>query len=82
MVFSRYDPVKGFYCVVLDNGQTKCLGKSKGHKYPSLDKASERYLRHYYKRHNSHLSKLLASFNTEVPEWLRQDLKDATPGKS
>ncbi|KAK3711017.1 hypothetical protein RRG08_009606 [Elysia crispata] len=80
--YLRYDPVKGFYCVVLDSGQTECLGKSKGHKYPPMDKASERHLRRYYKKHNTNLSKLLASFNSEVPEWLKQELKEVTPGKS
>lgn len=33
----RFDPKKGFWCQLLDGGKTKCLGKSKGRKYPEMD---------------------------------------------
>lgn len=33
----RFDPQKGFWCQLLEGGKTKCLGKSKGRKYPSME---------------------------------------------
>lgn len=36
-VFFRFDEAKGFWCQLLDGGKTKCLGKSKGRKYPDMD---------------------------------------------
>jgi len=33
----RFDPQKGFWCQLLEGGRTKCLGKSKGRKYPPMD---------------------------------------------
>lgn len=35
--FFRFDPKKGFWCQLLEGGKTKCLGKSKGRKYPEMD---------------------------------------------
>lgn len=32
----RYDESKGFYCQRLEGGRAKCLGKSKGRKYPEM----------------------------------------------
>lgn len=34
---SLIDPKKGFWCQLLEGGKTKCLGKSKGRKYPEMD---------------------------------------------
>lgn len=36
-VIFRFDEAKGFWCQLLDGGKTKCLGKSKGRKYPDMD---------------------------------------------
>lgn len=36
-VSRRFDPQKGFWCQLLEGGKTKCLGKSKGRKYPPMD---------------------------------------------
>lgn len=36
-VFLRFDPKKGFWCQLLEGGKTKCLGKSKGRRYPEMD---------------------------------------------
>lgn len=36
-VLFRFDEAKGFWCQLLDGGKTKCLGKSKGRKYPDMD---------------------------------------------
>lgn len=33
----RFDPQKGFWCQLLEGGKTKCLGKSKGRKYPPME---------------------------------------------
>lgn len=33
----RFDPKKGFWCQLLEGGKTKCLGKSKGRRYPEMD---------------------------------------------
>lgn len=35
--FLRFDPQKGFWCQLLEGGKTKCLGKSKGRKYPPME---------------------------------------------
>ncbi|CAB1337053.1 unnamed protein product, partial [Coregonus sp. 'balchen'] len=32
-----FDPKKGFWCQLLVGGKTKCLGKSKGRRYPDMD---------------------------------------------
>lgn len=37
MILYRFDPQKGFWCQLLEGGKTKCLGKSKGRKYPPMD---------------------------------------------
>lgn len=36
-VLFRFDPKKGFWCQLLEGGKTKCLGKSKGRRYPEMD---------------------------------------------
>lgn len=33
----RFDPKKGFWCQLLEGGKTKCLGKSKGRRYPDMN---------------------------------------------
>lgn len=33
----RFDPQRGFWCQLLEGGKTKCLGHSKGRKYPPMD---------------------------------------------
>lgn len=37
LIICRFDPKKGFWCQLLEGGKTKCLGKSKGRKYPEMD---------------------------------------------
>lgn len=39
----RFDPQKGFWCQLLEGGKTKCLGKSKGRKYPPMDPEVNRF---------------------------------------
>lgn len=36
-LLSRFDEGKGFWCQGLEGGKTRCLGKSKGRRYPDMD---------------------------------------------
>ncbi|XP_013416453.1 bifunctional heparan sulfate N-deacetylase/N-sulfotransferase isoform X1 [Lingula anatina] len=72
----RYDSKKGFYCQVVNGDHTKCLGRSKGRKYPPMDSESEKFLQQYYKRHNVALSKMLHRLGLETPSWLEEDLRN------
>lgn len=36
-LLSRFDESKGFWCQGLEGGKTRCLGKSKGRRYPDMD---------------------------------------------
>ncbi|CAB1315883.1 unnamed protein product [Coregonus sp. 'balchen'] len=69
-----FDPKKGFWCQLLDGGKTKCLGKSKGRKYPDMDTDSRSFLREHYRDHNIELSKLLYKMGQPLPSWLREEL--------
>ncbi|XP_061758101.1 bifunctional heparan sulfate N-deacetylase/N-sulfotransferase 1b [Nerophis ophidion] len=69
-----FDPKKGFWCQLLEGGKTKCLGKSKGRKYPDMDPESLAFLRDYYRDHNIELSKLLYRMGQPLPIWLREEL--------
>ncbi|KAL4640369.1 bifunctional heparan sulfate N-deacetylase/N-sulfotransferase 4-like [Arapaima gigas] len=70
-----FDPQKGFWCQLLEGGKTKCLGKSKGRKYPSMDTESRVFLSRYYRDHNVELSKLLHRLGQPLPAWLREELQ-------
>ncbi|MED6275229.1 Bifunctional heparan sulfate N-deacetylase/N-sulfotransferase 4, partial [Characodon lateralis] len=70
-----FDPQKGFWCQLLEGGKTKCLGKSKGRKYPSMDPEARAYLSRYYREHNVELSKLLHRLGQPLPSWLREELQ-------
>ncbi|XP_015418859.1 PREDICTED: bifunctional heparan sulfate N-deacetylase/N-sulfotransferase 4 [Myotis davidii] len=39
-----FDHQKGFWCQLLEGGKTKCLGKSKGRKYPPMDPQARAFL--------------------------------------
>ncbi|KAJ8266021.1 hypothetical protein GJAV_G00125030 [Gymnothorax javanicus] len=69
-----FDPKKGFWCQLLDGGKTKCLGKSKGRKYPDMDSDSRAFLKEHYRDHNIELSKLLYRMGQPLPGWLREEL--------
>ncbi|KAM9329093.1 bifunctional heparan sulfate N-deacetylase/N-sulfotransferase 4 [Gastrophryne carolinensis] len=69
-----FSPQKGFWCQLLD-GKTKCLGKNKGRKYPTMDTESRAFLSSYYRDHNIELSKLLHRLGLPLPSWLRQELQ-------
>ncbi|XP_043552757.1 bifunctional heparan sulfate N-deacetylase/N-sulfotransferase 4-like isoform X1 [Chiloscyllium plagiosum] len=70
-----FDPQKGFWCQLLEGGKTKCLGKSKGRKYPAMDVESRTFLSRYYKDHNIELSKLFYRLGLPLPSWLREELQ-------
>ncbi|KAM4707626.1 bifunctional heparan sulfate N-deacetylase/N-sulfotransferase 3-like [Discoglossus pictus] len=70
-----FDSHKGFWCQLLEEGKTKCLGKSKGRKYPPMDSECRAFLSSYYRDHNVELSKLLHRLGQPLPSWLRQELQ-------
>lgn len=71
----RYDPKKGFFCQAIGEKRNKCLGKSKGRQYPSMDERSAKLLQRYYLSHNTALVKLLKKLGSRpIPQWLKDDL--------
>uniref|UniRef100_A0AAY4BJQ7 Bifunctional heparan sulfate N-deacetylase/N-sulfotransferase 1 n=1 Tax=Denticeps clupeoides TaxID=299321 RepID=A0AAY4BJQ7_9TELE len=74
LLLARFDPKKGFWCQLLDGGKTKCLGKSKGRRYPDMDADSRNFLREQYREPNIELSKLLYKMGQPLPSWLREEL--------
>lgn len=75
----RYDPKKGFFCQVVNGDRTKCLGRSKGRQYPSMEDRSLKFLQRYYLSHNTALVKLLKRIGIRnVPQWLKDDLTNTT----
>ncbi|CAI9586832.1 unnamed protein product [Staurois parvus] len=70
-----FSPEKGFWCQLLEGGKTKCLGKNKGRKYPTMHIESRFFLSSYYRDHNIELSKLLHRLGLPLPSWLRQELQ-------
>ncbi|XP_067259115.1 bifunctional heparan sulfate N-deacetylase/N-sulfotransferase 4 isoform X1 [Chanodichthys erythropterus] len=70
-----FDPQKGFWCQLLEGGRTKCLGKSKGRKYPPMDSESRAFLSRFYRDQNIELSKLLHRLGQPLPAWLREELQ-------
>ncbi|KAK1159382.1 bifunctional heparan sulfate N-deacetylase/N-sulfotransferase 1b [Acipenser oxyrinchus oxyrinchus] len=71
-----FDPKKGFWCQLVEGGKTKCLGRSKGRKYPEMDSDSRAFMQDYYREHNIELSKLLYKSGQSLPTWLREDLQN------
>ncbi|XP_078087907.1 bifunctional heparan sulfate N-deacetylase/N-sulfotransferase 1b [Mustelus asterias] len=71
-----FDPKKGFWCQLLDGNKAKCLGKSKGRRYPEMDTDSRVFLREYYRDSNIELSKLLYKLGQTLPTWLREELQN------
>ncbi|XP_061840375.1 bifunctional heparan sulfate N-deacetylase/N-sulfotransferase 4 isoform X1 [Nerophis lumbriciformis] len=73
-----FDPQKGFWCQLLEGGKTKCLGKSKGRKYPPMEPEARAFLSRFYREHNVELSKLLHRLGQPLPSWLREELQKIT----
>ncbi|XP_025140552.2 bifunctional heparan sulfate N-deacetylase/N-sulfotransferase 2 isoform X5 [Bubalus bubalis] len=76
----RFDEDKGFWCQGLEGGKTRCLGKSKGRKYPDMDAESRLFLTDFFRNHNLELSKLLSRLGQPVPSWLREELRHSSSG--
>ncbi|XP_018802324.1 PREDICTED: bifunctional heparan sulfate N-deacetylase/N-sulfotransferase [Bactrocera latifrons] len=75
----RFDAKKGFFCQALSEKRNKCLGKSKGRQYPSMDERSAKLLQRYYLSHNTALVKLLKKLGSRpIPQWLKDDLSTGT----
>uniref|UniRef100_W8B640 [heparan sulfate]-glucosamine N-sulfotransferase n=1 Tax=Ceratitis capitata TaxID=7213 RepID=W8B640_CERCA len=75
----RFDAKKGFFCQVVSEKRNKCLGKSKGRQYPSMDERSAKLLQRYYLSHNTALVKLLKKLGSRpIPQWLKDDLSTGT----
>ncbi|RDD38773.1 Bifunctional heparan sulfate N-deacetylase/N-sulfotransferase [Trichoplax sp. H2] len=68
----QFDQRKGYYCVKRERGRNKCLGRSKGRKYPPMDKDSEMYLRNFYRPYNIKLKEVLESRSLAIPTWLKE----------
>ncbi|GFO16426.1 bifunctional heparan sulfate n-deacetylase/n-sulfotransferase [Plakobranchus ocellatus] len=71
----QFDTEKGFFCAKT----TGCLGSGKGRSYEKMDKASEAYLREFYKHHNEDLKTLLDSIEHPHPLWLQQTENSQAP---
>lgn len=79
----RFDPKKGFFCQVIKEDHTKCLGRSKGRQYPPMEEKSLKYLQRYYLSHNTALVKLFKKIGIRiVPNWLKDDLSDKADKES
>ncbi|XP_036293613.1 bifunctional heparan sulfate N-deacetylase/N-sulfotransferase 2 isoform X3 [Pipistrellus kuhlii] len=76
----RFDEGKGFWCQGLEGGKTRCLGKSKGRRYPDMDTESRLFLTDFFRNHNLELSKLLSRLGQPVPSWLREELQHTSLG--
>ncbi|XP_070833247.1 bifunctional heparan sulfate N-deacetylase/N-sulfotransferase 2 [Chaetodon trifascialis] len=73
-----YDDSKGFWCQRVEGGRTRCLGKSKGRKYPEMSSESRAFLAEYYREHNMELLHLLNRLGQPLPSWLRQELQSTS----
>ncbi|XP_026164572.1 bifunctional heparan sulfate N-deacetylase/N-sulfotransferase 2 [Mastacembelus armatus] len=73
-----YDDSKGFWCQRMEGGRPKCLGKSKGRKYPEMSPESRAFLTEYYHEHNVELLRLLNRLGQPLPSWLRQELQSTS----
>uniref|UniRef100_A0A8C9ZWW2 [heparan sulfate]-glucosamine N-sulfotransferase n=1 Tax=Sander lucioperca TaxID=283035 RepID=A0A8C9ZWW2_SANLU len=73
-----YDDSKGFWCQRVEGGRAKCLGKSKGRKYPEMSPETRAFLAEYYREHNMELLRLLNRLGQPLPSWLRQELQSTS----
>ncbi|XP_074088960.1 bifunctional heparan sulfate N-deacetylase/N-sulfotransferase 2 [Macrotis lagotis] len=71
----RFDEGKGFWCQGLEGGKTRCLGKSKGRRYPDMAPEARLLLVDFFRDHNLELSKLLSRLGQPVPSWLQEELQ-------
>ncbi|XP_042891362.1 bifunctional heparan sulfate N-deacetylase/N-sulfotransferase-like isoform X2 [Penaeus japonicus] len=71
----RYDKRKGFYCQVIEEDKTKCLGRGKGRIYPPMNESESKILKDFYQSYNVALEKLVTRLDYPVPGWLEDDLQ-------
>ncbi|VDM40201.1 unnamed protein product [Toxocara canis] len=60
-------------------GGNKCLGASKGRKYPPMDEKLRARLNAIFREDNIALHKLLVRYDLPIPEWLRAQLSRPRP---
>uniref|UniRef100_A0AAY4CB85 [heparan sulfate]-glucosamine N-sulfotransferase n=1 Tax=Denticeps clupeoides TaxID=299321 RepID=A0AAY4CB85_9TELE len=72
------DENKGFWCQRVEGGRPKCLGKSKGRKYPLVAPETRAFLMEYYHEHNQELLRLLNRLGQALPTWLREELQSTS----
>lgn len=73
-----FDESKGFWCQKAEAGRTRCLGKSKGRKYPDMNPESRTFLSEYYREQNVELLRLFKRQGQPLPIWLRDELHNAS----
>ncbi|XP_023686036.1 bifunctional heparan sulfate N-deacetylase/N-sulfotransferase 2-like [Paramormyrops kingsleyae] len=73
-----FDENKGFWCHRVEGGRPKCLGKSKGRKYPEMAVETRSFLSEYYREHNMKLLKLLKQLGQALPTWLREEIQNTS----
>ncbi|XP_069951681.1 bifunctional heparan sulfate N-deacetylase/N-sulfotransferase isoform X1 [Cherax quadricarinatus] len=71
----RYDKRKGFFCQVIEEDKTKCLGRGKGRVYAPMNESDAKLLKEYYQPYNIALEKLLTRLDYPVPGWLEDELQ-------
>ncbi|XP_042234271.1 bifunctional heparan sulfate N-deacetylase/N-sulfotransferase-like isoform X2 [Homarus americanus] len=71
----RFDKRKGFFCQVIEEDKTKCLGRGKGRIYPAMNESDAKLLKEYYQPYNIALEKLLTRLDYPVPGWLEDELQ-------
>uniref|UniRef100_A0A8C9S5D7 [heparan sulfate]-glucosamine N-sulfotransferase n=1 Tax=Scleropages formosus TaxID=113540 RepID=A0A8C9S5D7_SCLFO len=73
-----FDESKGFWCQKTEGSRPKCLGKSKGRKYPEMGTETRSFLTEYYREHNMELLKLLNRLGQALPSWLREEIQNTS----
>ncbi|XP_063047986.1 bifunctional heparan sulfate N-deacetylase/N-sulfotransferase 2 [Engraulis encrasicolus] len=73
-----FDENKGFWCQRIEGGRPKCLGKSKGRKYPEMPPETRAFLTEYYREHNLALLRLMNRLGQALPTWLRGELQNSS----
>lgn len=65
----RFSPSKGFWCQAID-GNTKCLGQSKGRNYTKMNALMRKRLNKLFLPDNTALHKMLLKYHLAIPSWL------------
>lgn len=72
-----YSEQKGFYCYRSESitgaggrREIKCLGQSKGRKYPPMSREARNFLNRHYLAYNKQLARLLSDIGQPLPVWL------------